>query len=1537
MRWLPVIKFVGAMLAAAPAAAFALSVLPVDPLTLAWETEHPPVWRWEQLESVADRTRYLRQPPGTRLRVQTSAACTGGWALAESRGGSWFRELPAARAAADDLEWAESGDERLLRLRGPADCMAQVFRGERVGAPATPYRNFDVQASAQRHQLNDFTRGISESWGDLRQPQRLHFSAAAPSILRLRLRRLPDASALPATAPLRLSLETASGIRELLLPTRVELTRPLHDGLQPRLFGRTEEIFLLREPGEDELSLRTEDGDAVLFQIAAAEVELPLAAKRPVMPLTDELLDASRPLADLQNTALQLRESDALRPAGAALQSAAAHWLGGSQQSFLPLIPQTAVPLQRGWVERLAVGDWRGTPRSVTTAPGAAALRAGVVSTVWWASGERLHYPLPAARGESELRIWLPQTERAAALTVQIGPQQIRLDHDPAAPVLPMEPLLAPAALAAEPVFALDLPLPSRVTQIEIAEAGAPDAAAPLRLGLALRKPAAPQTSQAIELQELRRLLRRQLPAMAGADWRLQPEGRGDFDQAETAALATRLALAHVTWAAGDAIFTSTDAAPGSARAALEPLLSGASSTGDWQALGRVEALDAARYESLLRGLLRHSQAADVRQRAATQLIHRALQAPERPGLILAVAAERLAASDSDPGWSADETAAVVTALWLQDEPSLAAGLAAQMKSPTPEWYAALAESGQRLSLQPLESADAFWPALASWLAGDEALMREYCSHHRETLESCLSARDPGRYANLSLETFAAAPRAALTRRRDGLPFWALQLSPAADLQGQVPVAGRYRFTYYAAAAASGRPWLRLTAADGLRVFPLLPRAEALTLNSADASTDAKVQAGLEFEASLPAGALSLSADVPGWLSIELLQPRWPLGIKQALTADGVRAWQAGFAPGAQALRPRGGLPQATAPTLDAGLAGALWVVEHQPLQRRAALVEGLRLLEAQPQGAGWGARLLSAARWVPAPWVVQDLGLSRDAVPERYTHLASEQEAQELLPPLGADERWLVSGEELLLELPVDAVRTLNLEASLSDFPFTALQAAQLEFRLDEMELPKLGLQPGMVVRHSLSLPSGVRQLRLRLSPGAGRVRLRLANGSGAPLLAESAKTLLVAKPGQPGTAIVAGPAVLRVSRLDDNGISVGETHFLSEPEARLLLPAPEQGRRRYQVSLLQALDVLPVPRASAPSALPQKVLAAPVHLRLSGQISQTRPMHLGDSAAPRRWAGDGTLGYYTRLFHSSSGASGDAGDEAERTALELGLSYDHIEPSRVLGRHSRLFTRQAEGEDTLLGVSLRQDWRPSARPWEADLRLTAATQSVAASTGGSALEWGAQAQASWRGRWSWQPSWKLTGELAALWRQQSLNGLSGPTPKVEPEVYSRYRDDHPRALSVSLKTDWTPRHDRHCRAELGLVSNASINDSVLDHRSAELGCDQGIGPVWLGLGARRVERLADDARAQASTINSLLWRGGWLFAMSRDGGWELRLDGRWSDTGASRMQLGLAHYFSAGRGGEDLPPGSHPLPVWREWRREAAGVSDDRAEPRR
>jgi hypothetical protein len=596
---------------------------------------------------------------------------------------------------------------------------------------------------------------------------------------------------------------------------------------------------------------------------------------------------------------------------------------------------------------------------------------------------------------------------------------------------------------------------------------------------------------------------------------------------------------------------------------------------------------------------------------------------------------------------------------------------------------------------------------------------------------------------------------------------------------------------------------------------------------------------------------------------------------------------------------------------------------ESAPDLRRVARVLGESLFREQPGVPGLQGlhhRLLRGTEW-------SQLESFRDTAGVRYAEVRGPApESPELrvrkalLPPFEEEERLVTGDARLVASFSSPRAIVLDLEMRLEAVEFVPRSPIKALYSIDGEEPREVILSPGAGRRAlSLLVPEGNRAVRIWIDePVANhylRLRLREAGkDGGAPGETGTGgarrRLYSIARAGRPLRLAVPGPVTLRFDELRDGRTITRYRHLLEGLHEVDL--APEGGHGEALVRVFTRVEG-GAGREAAPvrSLEPVPVVPAPL---VDLAPPERAALRIEDAFALGGQE-DGTFSTGAS-FHHVERSSEDPDASGESDFFEGTAAFRR--------RHERIFTWSetgALGRAHLEGGPTFGLWEDIFHegPWlPFALRLTG-TGFVQWPDGGAmepagSPEWCLTLRGSASRRFPLGlnayhlPSAALFGRLLSL-----HDGSEYDPDRLDPDVFTEYKDDHKAGLVLSETAGYRPWLDTEWWGRVALTSNQDLNPADPDQVSAWIGWKQYWDGWQIDVAFRAAWFFDDGDRADSreqQTIVVQVLRDWWVAPSHRlETGFELRHD--FPDDETSGFVVVVWH-FGNGRGYRDYRPGT-------------------------
>ncbi len=601
-----------------------------------------------------------------------------------------------------------------------------------------------------------------------------------------------------------------------------------------------------------------------------------------------------------------------------------------------------------------------------------------------------------------------------------------------------------------------------------------------------------------------------------------------------------------------------------------------------------------------------------------------------------------------------------------------------------------------------------------------------------------------------------------------------------------------------------------------------------------------------------------------------------------------------------------------------------LWLAETRPAERARAVALGAALAKEHPEQevqTQWN-QLATSSSWALLPLVDRSAGLRRVEVLHGEPESPAARIRAALLPSLRQGEVRISAGARATLRSDASSPGSLVVELTADEIPGSVPLPLHVTIEHNGSPLRKVQLKnTNEAVKIPVSIPSGEQQISVVLQQAYSNQFLRVRfTGTHQPE-PQVMRDWHIATSAQPVQASLSGPTWIRIDRLDKDGVR-SEERLLTQPVSTLVL-RPQSGTaeslyRIYQLRVNPKASTASRPRPSNyhPAPLPD----APAEWAAVSEPASQRVRFT--DAEPLEGQRDSTLTARAAFQNRrDSEASGGSDDLPSERFVETGISWRKRNEEQSQARFADIFVREREHGSPVLGFKLQaeQDVRWLAafpRPFKLNASLSGYAQNTPDKLGTSlSLNTSVSQIQRFTSTLSHKPSIEFTA------RTMNLESVQDRSP-VDTDVFSTYRKQHNRALSLSDTLSWQPWRDTHVVASISATTNPDFSLRNVDHHQASIQWRQMVGPVIMEIGGRTtwywadVDRPSNSIRREVRFGTSGNW---WLNTGKRV---EIRAELR-RDIDASKTSGGveLRWHWGPGRQLQDFSPSELDFSTIRSW----------------
>lgn len=603
-----------------------------------------------------------------------------------------------------------------------------------------------------------------------------------------------------------------------------------------------------------------------------------------------------------------------------------------------------------------------------------------------------------------------------------------------------------------------------------------------------------------------------------------------------------------------------------------------------------------------------------------------------------------------------------------------------------------------------------------------------------------------------------------------------------------------------------------------------------------------------------------------------------------------------------------------------------LWQSQHRPDERPQALALGADIASRHPTADVLGPwqQIEANSAWTLLPIVDRSAGLRSIDVPPGSADSPDTRMRAALLGPLQPGEVRLAGDSRVGLWINEPKPLRMTIDVVAEELPGNAPLPLTAVVERNGKVLRRIQLDARhRAQRIPVQLYADEQQLAVYLEGTFvnqfARVRF---TGLAQPIPAVS-RDWHLATPEQPVQATIAGPTWIRIDRHTTNGVQ-SEERLVTDPASQLTLTArPGERETLYRIFIRRIEPVAAEPKRPRPNQyLPQPVPEAPQQW-LSASNSSATHVRLHDAYPLDRQAGATISSRFGLMRRQDAEATGEDLERQTERFAEAGISWRHGSADQQQFRLADLFIRRHwAGSPSIglrLGVQRSMPWTPAwPYPWDLSASVAAVAQNTPDGLGTSLS---ASLAASQERRIHSTLLHRPTLEFQA--RGTNLEEVTDPG-RVDNEIYTRYRKEHPWAISISDTLSWRPWRDSHGSLRVAAVSNPNFNIFKPDHINVDVQWRQLAGPFMLEAGARVIRFLEDDDRRNAVTRRDVRFGTSWEHWMQD--GTRLQVQGelrRNLATGEHWGGVQVQWHWEAGRGYRDFAPDGIDFRSLRSWHR--------------
>lgn len=534
-----------------------------------------------------------------------------------------------------------------------------------------------------------------------------------------------------------------------------------------------------------------------------------------------------------------------------------------------------------------------------------------------------------------------------------------------------------------------------------------------------------------------------------------------------------------------------------------------------------------------------------------------------------------------------------------------------------------------------------------------------------------------------------------------------------------------------------------------------------------------------------------------------------------------------------------------------------LWLAETRPAERARAVALGAALAKEHPEldvRAQWN-QLAASSGWAALPLVDRSAGLRRVEVPHGSPESPTARIRAAMLAPLRQGEVRIGAGTRATLLSDDPSPGSLVVEVTADDMPANVPLPVHVTIERNGRPLRTVQLQnTNGAVKIPVSIPAGEQQISVSLQQAYSNQFLRVRFTGTRQPEPRVTRDWHIATSLQPVQATLSGPTWIRIDRLDKDGVR-SEERLLTEPVSTLVLrPQPGAAESLYRIHQLRinpkaSTESLPRPSNYNPSPLPE----APPEWQAEPEPVPQRVRFV--DVEPLEGQRDSTLSARTAFQHRRDiEASGGIDDPLPERFVEAGISWRKLNEDQSQARLADMFVRDREYGAPVIGFRLHAEqnvrWLAAfPRPFTLNASLSGFAQNTPDKLGASLS---VNASVSQTQRLASTLSHKPSIEFSA--RAMNLDAVRDRN-LVDTDVFSLYRQQHKRALTLSDTISWRPWRDTHLAASISATTNPDFNFMNVDNHQASVQWRQLIGPIIMDIGGRATRYWADADRPRNIT----------------------------------------------------------------------------------
>lgn len=542
-----------------------------------------------------------------------------------------------------------------------------------------------------------------------------------------------------------------------------------------------------------------------------------------------------------------------------------------------------------------------------------------------------------------------------------------------------------------------------------------------------------------------------------------------------------------------------------------------------------------------------------------------------------------------------------------------------------------------------------------------------------------------------------------------------------------------------------------------------------------------------------------------------------------------------------------------------------LWLAEQQPEQQGRALVLGEALAEAHsevPQLRPLLARLAKDAGWLQIVNMQRSAGLRFVEITGWQPESPARRVRKALMEPTPVDEHVITGTNRLVLKINNLSPTTFNLSLLQDDIRYLKPVSSTVFYQIDDQ--PPVYVE--LTLENPLSLieipmPIGQHTLRIGIdNPVTNQfVSVGISEADDVLLTRSIERVYHVATHQEPVIVNIAGPAWLRIDTLIDGEIQTSYRHVESDWQEIKIVPNDDDKESLVRVSQrLHGLREFEIPDRRI------AVLPNPVSDPLVAVVLKQNPAQMSlHDGYPLGRQEDGTWSLNTAAV-SRRNFGNFSGDNDSERFFESSATHRYFNQNRRLYLKTDILGRSREHGSPTFGILESLIYQPLLLPliFKLDGSLHVQQYNL---FGDKSEEWAAYFNAAVSQRREINPKTWYIPELSVFQRAMSLSSSTADDDRLDQDIFTQYRADHQRGVSVSNVLKHRPWLDTIWYTQFSVVSNENGNVFKPDHLMSSAGWRQLIGQADVDLGYRLVHFFADANRVDASNRHSIFFNFAW------------------------------------------------------------------------